>query len=121
MFLGQVLFWLAVAFGADGMLWLIILARVFQGIGGQGMTIGQTYVANNFMSVSKRPTIISLCYFWRRIGYIIGYFLVPQFYIWTGSFETSMGLPLLFITAGWVCYTVYLHHAKKARDLEALN
>jgi hypothetical protein len=121
MFLGQVLFWLAVTYGADGMLWLIILARVLQGVGGQGMTIGQTYVANNLMSVSKRPTIITLCYFWRRIGYIIGYFLVPQAFIWTGSFMVSMGLPLLFIAAGWICYTVYLHHANKARDLEALN
>ncbi len=32
-----------------------------------------------------------------------------------------MGMPLFFIAAGWVCYFVYLHHAKKARDLEALN
>jgi hypothetical protein len=121
MFLGQVLFWLGVVYGADGMLWLIILARVLQGMGGQGMEIGQTYVANNFMSVSKRPTIISMCYFWRRAGSIIANFLIPQAFIWTGSFNTSNGLPLLFIAAGWVCYPVYLHHAKKARDLEALN
>jgi MFS family permease len=121
MFLGQVLFWLAVDYGADGMLWLIILARVLQGMGGQGIEIGQQYVANNFMSVSKRPTIISLCFWWRSVGSIIANFLIPQAFIWTGSFNTSMGLPLLFIAVGWVCYPVYLHHAKKAKDLEALN
>jgi MFS family permease len=121
MFLGQVLFWLAVDYGADGMLWLIILARVLQGMGGQGTNVCQMYVANNFMSVSKRPTIISLCFWWRMSGSIISNFLIPQAFIWTGSFNTPMGLPLLFIAVGWLCYTVYLHHAKKARDLEALN